>query len=166
VASAIPERVAIGELVREAGSEDRGEDNGRQACHRGNDQDRDPGDDRPDQHGYGADDQEQAEHGVDSQQRAVGEELVTAAPRGAHGWQRDVQVDADAKGELNDQDDQDGQVGLPQASPASRSLLDRWRGRRLRACHVRSPPGPRLGGTTTRRLRNSALHTRLSWRLR
>ena len=35
---------------------------------------------------------------------------------GADGRQGDVQVDAHAEGELDDQHDQDGQIGLPQAS--------------------------------------------------
>jgi hypothetical protein len=54
--------------------------------------------------------------------------------------QRDVQVDADAEGELNGQQDQEGQVGLPQAGLAGFGLLRGRRGRRLWTGHVGSPP--------------------------
>jgi MYXO-CTERM domain-containing protein len=46
----------------------------------------------------------------------------------AHGRQRYVQVDADAEGELDDQPDQDGQAGLPQAGLAGLRRLRRRRG--------------------------------------
>src|SRR5690349_14834533 len=60
----------------------------------------------------------------------------------ARGRQGDVQVDAHAEGELDDQHDQDGQIGLPQAGLAGfcLPLLRGWRGCRRCACHVLSPP--------------------------
>jgi hypothetical protein len=71
--------------------------------------------------------------------------LRKPTPGVARSRQRDVQVDASAKGKLNDQDGQVGQVGLPQACRAGCCSLNRWRGCRLRACHVRSPPVIRPG---------------------